>query len=155
MAALREAEATNEPLIFIEDYWGREWDLTLLFDEDGCRDWLNEMGKIVVNQYGFAMGMEETYSCMYHRYGPEGTGDAISLLHEILEETDVIGAGLGLDTDIWHPWKKAFRLRNVGRKPSIRQMLTEPDESSHALAASRWPESAPTSDPAPDSQNSR
>lgn len=121
MAASREEQANNEPLgPFIENYFGDDWDQTLLFDEDECRDWLSEMGNVVVASYSFIMGMEEVYSCMYNRYGPEGTGDAISLFHEILEETDIAGAGLGLDTDIWRSWKNAFRTRNVSRILSSR-----------------------------------
>jgi hypothetical protein len=89
------------------------WDLTLLFDEEDCRQWLNEVGDTVLNRYYFPMGMEEAYSCIVYRYGLDNSSDAISLLHEILEEDDTVGAGLGLETDIWQPWKRAFRLRNV------------------------------------------
>lgn len=90
-----------------------DWDPNHLFDEDECRDFLNAVGDVVVNSYIFSIGMEETYSCIWYRYDHDGTSDAISLLHGILEEEDVVGAGLGLDSDIWRPWKKNFRLRNV------------------------------------------
>lgn len=102
-----------------------------MFNEEECRDFLNEVGQVVVNTYIFSMGMEEAYTCIWRRYGLNGTSDAISLLHEMLEEDDVVGAGLGLDSDIWRPWKKNFRLRNVSSKTrsqhkliSVRSTLT-------------------------------
>ena len=90
-----------------------DWEPNLIFNEDECRDFLDEVGQVVVNSYIFSMGMEEAYTCIWRRYGQQGTSDAISLLHEILEEDDVVGAGLGLESDIWRSWKKNFRLRNV------------------------------------------
>lgn len=101
-----------------------DWDLNLLFNEDECRDFLNEVGNVVVNSYIFSMGMEEAYCCIWSKYGPEGTSDAISLFHQMLEEDDVIGAGLGLDSDIWRPWKNNFRLRNVSPKARDWDKLT-------------------------------
>jgi hypothetical protein len=83
------------------------------FDEDQCREFLSVCGEKVVRSYLFSMGMEEIYACIWDRYGPDGTGDAISLLHEILEDEDIVGAGLGLDSDIWRPWKNNFKLRDV------------------------------------------
>ncbi|ETN42280.1 uncharacterized protein HMPREF1541_04221 [Cyphellophora europaea CBS 101466] len=83
------------------------------FNEDECRDFLNAVGDKVVNSYIYSIGMEEAYSSIWWKYGPDGASDAISLLHDILEEDDTAGAGLGLDTDIWRPWKKNFRLRNI------------------------------------------
>jgi hypothetical protein len=89
------------------------WDLTLPFDQDECCEFLGRLGDRIVKIYPFTMGMEEAYSAIWDRYGAHGTPDAISLLHEILEEVDVAGAGLGLETDIWRTWQRAFRLRNV------------------------------------------
>lgn len=96
-----------------------DWEPNLMFNEDECRDFLNEVGQVVVNSYIFSMGMEEAYTCIWRRYGLNGTSDAISLFHEMLEEDDVVGAGLGLESDIWRPWKKNFRLRNVSHKAPL------------------------------------
>ena len=108
-------------------YQSHDWDITVPFDEDECREFLGRLGDKVVNTYNFVMGMEESYSAIYEKYGLQGTPDAISLLHEMLEEQDVVGAGLGLETDIWQVWKRAFRLRNVSRQPSTWTALTNPD----------------------------
>lgn len=84
------------------------------FDEESCRFFLRELGQRTVQFYPFSVGMEEVYVHIVDEYEFAGAADALSVLHELLED-DCTSAGIGDDGDIWRSWRHAWRHRNVRR----------------------------------------
>lgn len=82
------------------------------FDEESCRFFLRELGSKIVQFYPFSVGMDEVYTQILITYGQDGAADALSVLHELLED-DSVALGSGDDGDIWRSWRHSWRHRNV------------------------------------------
>ena len=82
------------------------------FDEESCRFFLREVGERIVPFYPFFVGIEEVYAVLVERYDRSRIADALSVLHELLEDDDN-ASGIGDDGDIWRSWRHCWRHRNV------------------------------------------
>lgn len=82
------------------------------FDEEACRFFLSEVGRVIVPRLPFSFGMEEVYARILDTYGVKGISDAISVLEELLEDETSAG-GFGDDGDVFRPWRHGWRHRNV------------------------------------------
>jgi hypothetical protein len=76
------------------------------FDEETCRLHLHEIGDEIVPRFPFTYGIQEIYGILLSEYGLSQTADAISVLHELLEDESYEG-------NIWRSWRHAWRHRNV------------------------------------------
>lgn len=86
------------------------------FDEEACRFFLGEVGRLVVPRLPFSFGMEEVYTRILDTYGRKAACDAISVLEELLEDETSAG-GHGDDGDVFRPWRHGWRHRNVSLVP--------------------------------------
>ena len=86
------------------------------FDEETCRFLLRELGESIVPYYPFFYGIEQVYKCLLARYGENHVADAMSVLHELLED-DFVGIGFGDEGDPWRSWRYDWRHRNVSEMP--------------------------------------
>lgn len=77
-----------------------------VFDEETCRMHLHEIGDDIVPRYPFLFGMQEIYRILLEEYGNSQIADAISVLHELLEDESYEG-------NIWRSWRHGWRHRNV------------------------------------------
>lgn len=76
------------------------------FDEESCRMHLHELGDEIVPSYPFAYGIQQIYAILLDEYGTSQIADAISVLHELLEDESCEG-------NIWRSWRHDWRHRNV------------------------------------------
>lgn len=84
------------------------------FDEETCRMRLHEIGDQIVPRYPFNAGMQEIYAILLGEYGKVNVADAISVLHELLEDESYEG-------NIWRSWRHGWRHRNVSMRLSLRR----------------------------------
>ena len=69
----------------------------------------------------FTLGMEEMYASLHIRYGDEGMADAMSVLHELLDEP----SNDGTVDNFFQCWKKSWRERDVSQRPqALLSLLT-------------------------------
>jgi hypothetical protein len=93
------------------------------FDEETCRMHLHEIGGDIVPRYPFAFGIQGIYAILLREYGRSQIADAISVLHELLEDESYEG-------NIWRSWRHGWRHRNVStqlmrqsEQPTLRQLV--------------------------------
>ena len=82
------------------------------FDEESCRFFLQQVAERIVPFYPFSVGIEEVYSLLLEHYGESTIADAMSVLHELLEDQHN-ASGIGDDGDAWRSWRHEWRHRNV------------------------------------------
>ena len=82
------------------------------FDEESCRFFLQELGESIVPYFPFYYGIEQVYECLLAKYGEEHVADAMSVLHELLED-DSVAIGIGDEGDAWRSWRYDWKHRNV------------------------------------------
>lgn len=82
------------------------------FDEETCRFFLQELGECIVPYFPFFYGIEQVYKCLLDRYGADHIADAMSVLHELLED-ESLAVGIGDEGDPWRSWRYDWRHRNV------------------------------------------
>ena len=87
------------------------------FDEETCRYFLQQVGEDVVPCYPFSYGIEKVHAILLGEYGKSQVADAISVLHELLED-DRHASGIGDEGDIWRSWRYHWRHRNVSTSDS-------------------------------------
>ena len=82
------------------------------FDEETCRFFLQGLGESIVPYFPFYYGIEQVYECLLARYGEVHVADAMSVLHELLED-DSVAIGVGDEGDAWRSWRYDWKHRNV------------------------------------------
>jgi hypothetical protein len=83
-----------------------------VFDEEACRDFLYEIGLEIPAMYDYEVGMDEVYTRMVARFGPQKIADCMGLLNDFLKD-DSSATGHGDESDIWRSWRHAHRHRGV------------------------------------------
>jgi hypothetical protein len=83
-----------------------------VFDEEACRDFLYEIGLEIPAMYDYGVGMDEVYTRMVARFGPQKIADCMGLLNDFLKD-DSSATGHGDESDIWRSWRHAHRHRGV------------------------------------------
>lgn len=86
--------------------------MLVAFDEESCRSFLHQVGEDVVPFFPFSFGIEKVYALLFDRYGKPQIADAVSVLHELLEDENNAN-GVGDDGDIWRSWRHHWRHRDV------------------------------------------
>ncbi|KAI9821937.1 MAG: hypothetical protein M1827_002519 [Pycnora praestabilis] len=78
-----------------------------LFEEEACRDFLRELGTVIVRKFTYTAGRDLIHEQLILRYGDANIGDAIGVFKELLEDDDA--SGLGDDGDIYRSWRHEYK----------------------------------------------